>query len=51
VFGAAEEILEKRKPPMVALSIGEISHDEDDEPQRFADGPTVIYFNQGNLES
>lgn len=36
---------------MAAFSIGEISHDGDDEPQRFADGPTVIYFNQGNLES
>ena len=36
---------------MVALSIGEISQEEDEEPQRFADGPTVIYFNQGNLES
>ena len=36
---------------MVALSIGEISQEEDEEPQRLADGPTVIYFNQGNLDS
>ncbi len=51
MFGAAEEILEKRKPLMDALSIGEISPDENEEPKRLGDGPTVIYFNQGNLES
>ena len=51
MFGAGEEILEKREPPIVAISIGEFSHEEDEEPQRLADGPTVIYFNQGNLDS
>jgi len=30
VFGAGEEILEKREPAMVALSIGELSHEEDE---------------------